>query len=102
MQIRIACTHDYLYTYLSSAVDLASSDLGGEVSDSSLSGSITDPSMGMALEHSTEGIPFRVFIRTLENLSFDGKIPSISIKRKQSLPISNVLFRSRLTISKVL
>ena len=68
--------------YPSSAVDLATSDLGGDVSESSLSGSDTEPSMGIALEQSTEGIPFNVLIRTVVNLSLVGEIPSISKNEK--------------------
>lgn len=74
----------YFSTYLSSAVDFAASDLGGEVSVSSLSWSDPDPSIGIALEQSTVGIPFRVLIRTLVNLSLLGKIPRTSINRKKS------------------
>lgn len=68
-------------------MDFAASDLGGEVSVSSLSWSDPDPSIGIALEQSTVGIPFRVLIRTLVNLSLLGKIPRTSKNRKTPLSL---------------
>ena len=68
-----------LISYLSSVEDL----LGPVDSVSSTivcESSITEPSMATALAHRTDGIPFRVLVRTFVNFSFDGEIPSTSVR----------------------
>ena len=37
-----------------------------------------EPSMGTALAHRTDGIPFRVLVKTLVNFSLEGEIPRTS------------------------
>lgn len=46
----------------------------------SVLGSVMEPSIGTALAHSTDGIPFKVLVSTLMNFSFDGDIPRTSVK----------------------
>ena len=37
-----------------------------------------EPSMGTALAHRTDGMPFRVLVKTFVNFSLDGEIPRTS------------------------